>query len=572
MAYIKIVLALLVWGLLFFYGGSIWLDDKREQACTSEIEKNEPDLKVVKERCLQTAEVYMGSEDYGSASWFYLLGGDVDKNLNEVEAKITDDFYMNIGHSYLLKGDYEKAKEIYAKYPWEGEVDFHYVDELIQPDFIILPKLYKDKKENLVKGLAIWNEIYEPIAKIVKASNAYNMVKDDENSTEQIHYLEEYLEYALPFKDKASIGYLAKKEELAELYSSDEQELKSIEIYKELTTVYESKYETNSSTKYEYIYMYMLVTIARKYNNLSEYNLSLLYYEKVLSLSLDSNMTELPLRINNIYSNIADIYSKTNKEKQALDYHAKAIGYLLENDTENYGRLSKEYLSISTIYYGQKEYNLSIENCNKSIELKKEELKDSSDYYSDYLFYNLEDLYAHLADNYTALKMNEKAKETNGAYIAFMEYEYETHYKHIAMAYVKSAKRDINSSVGLESQLKAIKYMKKSVETELDYQKEENNEALFNCIFDLKKYIDVLDKNRTNATKSYIEHLESFIEFEEETFLGEESNAEILEKSYKLLADRYKSIDDDVNFLKYEEKLLKFTDELNETKEVDEHL
>ena len=557
MVYIKIFLALLVWGALFFYGGSLWLDDKREQACTLEIEKDKPDLKVVKERCLQTAEVYMKNEDYGSAAWFYLLAGDLDTNLNEVEAKITDDFYMNIGHSYLLKGNYEKAKEIYTKYPWEAGEDFHYADEGMQADFVILPKLYKDKKENLEKGLALWNEIYEPIGKIVEASNAYKMAEDEGNSSKQIHYLKEYLEYAIPFKNEPSIEYIAKKEALADLYPDSSKE--SIEIYKEIASIY----ETDSTKEFEYIKT--LLTIAGKYSYASEHNASLLYYEKALTLTLDSNDTELPFRVYIIYANIADCHKSMNQYKKALDYYTKSLKYIEENDSEHYGALSEQYSNIAEVFYAQKEYNLAIENYNNSIKFKKEELKNSEDYYRDYIFSDLEDLYLSLAKSYKAVNMKEKVEETNRAYIVFMEYEYETHYNHIAMAYSNYAKRDVNSSEGLESQLRAIKYMKKSVETEFDSKKEADNEDLFNYIVDLEEFIYALDKNRTRATKSYIEHLELFIKFEEEVFEEEENNDEILEQSYKLLADTYRSINDEVNFLKYQEKSLEFSEESNDT-------
>ena len=557
MAYIKIVLALLVWGVLFFYGGSTWLDNKREQACTQEIAKDKPNLDVVKERCTQTAELYMKNENYGSASWFYLLGGEVDKNLNEVEAKITDDFYMNIGHSYLLKGDYEKAKEIYSKYPWEAGEDFHYANETIQPDFIILPKIYKDKKENISKGLAMWNEIYEPIGKIVKASNAYEMAVDDENSTGQIHYLEEYLKYAEPYKEKRSIDYIAKKKELASLYSLEEQELKAIEVHKELLAVYEN------NVSYTFDYIDTMLNIADSYSKVFDYNSSLAYHKKALDLTLDSNDSdEQPLDVNIIYNNMADVYREMNQSKEAIEYYTHSLKYVESHDAHDYERLSDVYSAIAEVYFTQKNYNAYEENYNKSIALKKEELKNSEGeaYYRDYIFSDLEVLYADLADAYVSLNMKKKARETSRKYIEFLEHEYETHYKYIAIAYNNAAKLDINSSIGLKNQLKAIEYMKKAVETEDGEEKELNNEDLLNYVYDLKKYIYGVDKNRTGAVKSYINHLESFVEFEKENFVGKEKNNELLENLYTLLSDIYNSIDDEVNSKKYKEKASALSD------------
>jgi tetratricopeptide (TPR) repeat protein len=539
MAYIKIILGLLVWGVLFFYGGSAWLDSKREQTCTSEINKDKPNLEVVKERCSQTAEHYMENENYGSASWFYLLAGEYEKNVDEVEAKITDDFYMNIGHSYILKGDYEKAKEIYAKYPWEKDEDFHYSDETIQPDFVILPKLYKDKKENIEKGLAIWNEIYEPIGKLVKAINAYTIAKEEENNAIQIEHLKEYIEYAIPFKDKKSIEFIAKKKELAELYSYEGMEQESIDIYKELV----STYETNRSKKFDHIDT--IITIAGKYSFISDYNLSLDYYKEALSLSLDSNNTDdLPLNVDVIYRNIADTYRKMNKNKEALEYHSKSLKYIEEHDAKNYESLSFVYSNMAEIYYAQKDYNLSIENYTKSIELKKEELKESEDYYRSYVFSRLQVLYLDLAKNYTALNMSKKAEEIKEEYISFLEYEYETHYKLIAIAYDELAKSETNASMRLVRELKAIKYIKRSVETEWGSLKEENNEELYKYMDTLKGYIYALDKNETKGAKAYVKYAESFEAFQEKVFTGEDNNTALLAKSYDFLSKAYNKASD----------------------------
>jgi tetratricopeptide (TPR) repeat protein len=539
MAYVKIILGLLVWGVLFFYGGSTWIDSKREQTCTSEINKDEPNLEVVKERCLQTAEHYMENEDYGSASWFYLLAGEYEKNVDEVEAKITDDFYMNIGHSYMLKGDYEKAKEIYTKYPWATNEDFHYSDETIQPDFVILPKLYKEKKENIDKGLVIWNEIYEPIGKIVKASNAYALAKEEENNAKQLEHLKEYIEYAIPFKDKKSIDYMKKKKELAELYSYEGMEAESIDMYKEIV----STYETNRSKKFDQIDT--ILTIAGKYLFIADYNLSLDYYKKALTLSLDSNNTDnLPLNVDVIYRNIADTYKKMNKNKEALDYQAKSLKYIEEHDVKNYESLSLVYSNMAEIYYLQKDYNLSIESYTKSIELKKEELKSSEDYYRSYVFSGLQELHSNLAKNYTALNMSKKAQEIKEEYISFLEYEYETHYKLIAIANDELAKSEANASMSLARELKAIKYIKRSVETEWGSLKEENNEELYKYMATLKGYLYALDKNETIGAKDYIKYVESFEEFEEKVFAGENNNTELLAKSYDFSSKAYNKASD----------------------------
>lgn len=539
MTYIKIIIGLLLWGVLFFYGGSSWLDAKREQACTSEVNKDEPNLKVVQERCLQTAEHYMNSEDYGSASWFYLLAGEYEKNVDEVEAKIKDDFYMNIGHSYLLKGDYEKAREIYAKYPWASDEDFHYADETIQPDFVILPKLYKDKKEQIAKGLAIWNEIYEPIGKIVKADNAYAIAKNTENSKEQIVQLKKYLEYAQPYKEKPSVAYMKKQEKLAEIYAYESLEKESIAIYQKLLDVYDK----NETTKYQEIDT--VLTIARIYSYIPDFNSSLEYYDKAIKLSLDVNDSDmLPLNIDSIYGNIADIYTQMLKYKEALDYHNKILKYIEKNDSKNYDGLSSVYANIAEINYIEKKYKLSIENYAKAIALKKEALNNSEEYYRDYLFSTLQELYYKQVNNYMVLKMKKKAEESKLAYVSFLEYEYETHYKLIASAYNRlSSQYDENSSKSVESELKAIKYIEHAIETDWGDDKEENNDMLYTYMEDLEEYLDNANKDEVKSLEIYLSHVDTFEKFEERIFGGENSNHAVLAKSYNFIANAYKVSD-----------------------------
>ena len=565
MTYLKIILALLVWAGLFFYGGTIWLDKKREQTCMSEIEKTEPNIAIVNERCTQTAKVYMKNKDYGSAAWFYLLAGDYEKNIDEVEAQISDDFYMNIGHSYILKGDYKKAKEIYLKYPWEGGIDFHYADKGMQSDFVTLPKLYKDKRENLEKGLALWNEIYKPIGKIVEASNAYEMAKDAEDSNEEIKYLTEYLKYAKPFKDKEPIAYIAKKKDLAELYAYDSKEKEAISLYKELVQVY----ETNESEKFNYLDT--LLTIAKEYSYMPDYNASLDYYEQVVTLSLDSNESnnsdDLPLNIDMLYSNMADIYKKMHQYNRALAYHGKSLNYLKEYDAKNYNSLSAVYSNIGEIYYMKKDYNTSIEKYHKAIEFTKEELKDSEDYYRDYIFSTLQELYVKLADNYMALNMSKKAYAIKKEYVSFLEYEYETHYKLIANAYNALASNETNASVNMDTELKAIKFIKKSVETEQDEIRDSNNIELYKYMENLKEYISDVNESSTKGAKAYLEYIESFKKFEEEVYGGEDSSNVELAMSNDFVSTAYDNASDINKSITYAHKAVEFIEKVIENKD-----
>lgn len=542
MTYIKIILGLLVWAVLFFYAGSSWLDTKRENACIQEVEKEEPNMKIVKQRCLETAEVYMENEGYGSAAWFYLLGGELEKNLNEVEAKITDDFYMNIGHTYVLKGEFEKAKQIYSDYPWKGGGYFLYADEGMQGDYEILPRLYKDKKEHLAKGLTLWNEIYAPLKKIVKAHNAYEMAQDAGNSEDEIEELKAYLEYSIPFKNQPDIEFLDKKKKLAELYYYASNENASIEVYKELANTYEK----NDTKQYEYIET--LLTIARTYAYLDEYNTTIAYYEKVLPLLQDSNNTNLAT-VDSIYDEIGESYSQMGIEnnlsayENALSSYHKSLIYREEQSPLNYADLSKSHSNIADIYYYKKDYGLSIKSLEKAIKIKKEELNNSENYYRDDILDGLKVLHDDLSTNYYALDENQTARDITKEYIEFLEYEYEKHYSHLATVYADFAPKEINASKVLLRHIRAIEYMKKHIEAEEDETQVMADYQLFNYMGLLKKYIDALD-NRSKNDANYLEHIESFKVFQEEIFNEENSNEAILSQTYNMVSRAYDEVED----------------------------
>jgi tetratricopeptide (TPR) repeat protein len=189
--------------------------------------------------------------------------------------------------------------------------------------------------------------------------------------------------------------------------------------------------------------------------------------------------------------------------------------------------------------------------------LKKEELKNSEDYYRDYLFVNLEDLYQKQTNNYMALKMKAKAEENKLAYVSFLEYEYETHYKFIALAYDTLARIDSNSSKSMKSELNAIKYIKRAVETEWGELKEENNNILYRYMENLEEYIESTDSNEVKNLETYLSYVDSFEKFEESTFGGEESNHAELAKSYNFIANVYK-VSDINKSKKYAEKSVDF--------------
>lgn len=509
MTYFKIIIGFLIWGLLFWFVGGSWLDWRREDICSSEVRKETPDLELVKKRCIQTAENHMENENYGSAAWFYLLGGDLDKNLNEVEAKIDDDFYMNIGHTYVLKGEFEKARKIYEDYIWYEGWDYTQSDEYMQEDYKILPHLYADKKENLAKGLALWNEVYAPIKKIVTAYNNYEVAEEEGNEKDAIKYLKQTLEYSFDYKEKEALKYWEHVESLAYLYKDGGQEEKAIEYYKKLETVYLEE----SEKAYE--------------------------YKSVLSY-------------------IAQLYTDISKHDQALVYYNKMLDYKKKMDPDNNSSLAITYKDMGDVYIALKKPKKALLMYEKSIALQHAYLK-SSDFYSlNTALETLEWYYAALSDVYLEMENNQTALSTRKQYVTFLEEHYEGDYKPLATAYYNLAEylSNRNPTAALEAHLMAIYNMQELVEREYEPTAQEDAvEILFEYYNNLESYVvRSNDYNQTKANALMVGYMEKFRAFQEQTFMQDEVNDAILAKTYDILNTTYYKIYDVDKMKKYSQK------------------
>ena len=64
--------------------------------CNSEVKKEQINKKNIYEYCSQAAQSAIKKKQFANLSWFYLLIGNLDKNINEIQFKIEDGFLVNI--------------------------------------------------------------------------------------------------------------------------------------------------------------------------------------------------------------------------------------------------------------------------------------------------------------------------------------------------------------------------------------------------------------------------------------------------------------------------------------------
>lgn len=512
MIHLKIIIGFIIWGSMFWFGWGMWLNQKREEICTQEVRKERPDMGIVKRRCIETAEHYMQEEYYGSAAWFYLLGGDLESNLNRVEAKIDDDFYMNIGHTYVLKGNFKKAKKIYEDYIWyEGE-GYAFSDIAMQDDYTILPRLYPDKKENLDKGLQLWNEVYAPINKIITAYKTYKESEESVDLDIPIKYLKQTIEYSENYKDKRVIRYWENLRELAQLYQDAGRNKEAIESYKKLETFYAS----NDELDYEY---------------------------------------------RSTLNNIAMLYSNTQAYKKGLVYYNKLLDYKEHNQSDDNASLAMTYKDIADTYMALKQRKKATAFYNESIQRQHHHLKNSDIYDTQAALESLDNYYSALANFYLQFDNETKAKSTLQAYITFLEREYEGDYHTLAQAHGKMAEYlyERNISQAIKEHLVAIEDMKEF--TRRQYKREDQEEAvsvLFDYHVSLESYLlKQSDYNQSKVYQQMVPYMETLKRFQEETFATEPVNHLILAQTYHVMNTTYSNAKKNNVSLRYAQKALK---------------
>ncbi len=141
--------------------------NKAAEVCNKEIKKEQPNKKRLQIYCTQAGEYYQGKNNNLSASWYYLLGGRSDKNINEIRKNIEKSSnYYNVGHcsvahSYVLEGAPGKAKNLYSVFLKKSSIPW--ADKMVQSNYKLLNKIYPEEKENLRKGLKLWNKLYAPL-------------------------------------------------------------------------------------------------------------------------------------------------------------------------------------------------------------------------------------------------------------------------------------------------------------------------------------------------------------------------------------------------------------------------
>lgn len=273
-----------------------------KELCDAEVEKDKPNMQIVKKECLITAKEYEAKKEFGTASWYYLLSDKSSYSIKNIESKVKKYFgFSNIAHSYILQNNLAKAKENYTKFLKNSEIPW--ANSSIKDDYKLLFKLYPNKKELLNKGLAMWKEIYKPLEDIDRLYSKYKKAREDKNYKEAIGHIKKIIKIQKKSKLQHQILIANNTLLLANLYNLDKQYLKSLKNLKSIENLYKNK-------KY---YKVILNEIINCYVNLKKYDSAIKYSKKRIDI-FSSYQTWKMMKF---YSELSNLYSKINNEAKS---------------------------------------------------------------------------------------------------------------------------------------------------------------------------------------------------------------------------------------------------------------
>jgi CHAT domain-containing protein len=346
-------------GVLLFTGIGYSKENRAEKLCNSEIKKEQPNKEVLKKQCSIAAKEFEKKKEYGSASWYYLLVGAHTYNIHILQKKLSkSDNSSNVGHSYILKGNFSRAREMYLRFLKSASLPW--ADEAMQYDYKLLYRLYPKQKAKLNKGLALWNDIYRPLLDINGLYPQYKKAEKENNYQLARKYLSVILQIQMKYQNSHSLGVCDSLMGIGQLYYHEKNYKKSIEVFK----IIEHEYIHELDNNYKINVFKWLRTVLSDNNQLSKsisYDLKIIKSVKAISNKNSKELLKEYLVIGISYMNL---YNEQNASKYLKS------GLSLSLKTKNYNESFLFYKALGKLY-SKIDTNRALSYMQKALELNK---------------------------------------------------------------------------------------------------------------------------------------------------------------------------------------------------------
>ena len=458
---------------LVFISFSFAKEVEVKELCDAEIDKDKPNLEVVKKQCLLKAKKLEKNGDYSRASWYYLQSGNF-KNAIKVRKDIEIYAYITLFYAYIMEGELEKAKRTYA------QICYKYTPEDFKSFYIILKKIFP-KNKNLENSKSIWKK--NCTLRKVSNKSIKSCEREYKKKKPNIHNLKRYcskaIDFALNNQDPTKAAYYSLL--IEELNKSVMTPINTIELYK--------------ATSRQYAILAMWYSLRGKNKKAKEMYLKALH--KSISQSMHNTIVieNTDRLIINTFKILFKIYpqrtkylnkgiktykaiilnlnklSSLSKKLQKEKSYKKQIKLLkqIEQLTIDELKIRADRVAFQeqrAILYGK---NRDIKNFN--IELSKIRKKYMN---------SIEDYYTTIIEIYSDLNQTDKVKDTYKNYIKVLKNKKNKNnhdYKQIAENYMQ-----------IRKYYNAIKYYNKALdEIKKDYKYEDGFEPITGICNDIAK-------------------------------------------------------------------------------------
>ena len=460
------VVRVLVTILVILIPLSVYGVEDFERVCNEEIAKEDINISLVQESCFKTAQMYERQGDIGDALWEYLLAKSnhikIDFFLKNIKKDSTV-LYVNLGHYYLLKSNYSKAKEYYRKFLY----NYYRTDINIQTDFKVLTKLYPSKKDNILKGKEIWNRLYKPLKKI---TTYYQSIDNPLSKREQIvnslkkiiklkeKYLDKNLSISFDYSILAQLYYQNKEYHSATIYFNKELEIEKFNLGKNhpsLTTTYQNiifSYEDDNNLTQAILMSKRLLELEEKIGSnydrktvinlyignllkrLGKYKESEEFYNKALQI-LQIHRNRDDVDIASIYSNLANIYSFEAKYEKSLKYYKKALKIYKKTFGENSPKLATTYNNIGQVLDSLDYRNKALQKYQTALDILYKNHYNKNHKEFAMLYHNIATIYIKQGKYQESLSLLKKALAINIKNYSEYSIEVTSDYNNLAYLY-----------------------------------------------------------------------------------------------------------------------------------------
>ncbi len=459
------------WMLVLFISFSF--GQNFERICDEEVLKEDFNITVVEDACLQTAQKYEREDDIGNASGYYLISNKTHLNIEKFAQNIPKDasgIYSNIGHSYMIEKNYVEGEKYYKKFLQS----YHNPNLVMQNDFKELTKLYPHYKEQLNKAKNIWDKLYNPLQSLDTLYEKLDYLKPSKEAVMVLKKIilikEQYLPHTLSItSDYQSLAIILEEkfnhyDEALLLYGKMLNiylNLLGVEYFNTATAYYNIANILNLQGKYsEALYLYKKIltidlklfgeihsetsstyhNMANVYVNLQQFDKALELYQKSLNI-YSSLLNEKNEYLTATYQAMANVFNHKGEYDTALSLYHEALRIDLKNFGHHHYYIAALYHNIAYTHNNKGEYIEALEFYNKALEIDlklfgDEHLSTASTLHAiAYVYHNL--------GNYDkALKLYEKVKTIDLKILGKFHPDTANTYHHIAYAYQEKKEYD----------------------------------------------------------------------------------------------------------------------------------